>query len=470
METEKYHIMMFPWLAFGHMIPFLELSKRLAAKGILVSYVSTPRNLQRLSPIPSDLEAKIKLLEIQMPQVDGLPENCEATIDIQQDQMPFLKKAYDRLAEPFEHLLRQVRPDLILIDFAAYRISEIAAKFGILTAFFSVYTAATMTFLGPPAELKSGKRRPSPEHYTRPPDWIPFPSLIAHRPDYVTRMMCNTHVPDASGKSSGQRLAKIVEECSFVVVRSCKEFEGEYLHLVEELYQRPVLPIGVLPPVPEENRSNMAIDSSWFNACRWLDGQKPKSVVFVGFGSEYKMPIEQIHELAFSLELSRLPFLWILRKPQGVDSSDLLPRGFANRTLSQGVVLLGWAPQLEILAHPAIGGCLFHSGWGTVIESLGHGHPLVLLPMVSDQGLNAKLLVEKEVGYEVPRNEDGSFSRDMVAKSIRRVLVEQEGEQLRLKAAQMRSVFANHESQDNYINKFIEHLEKHHDLKGKKQV
>ncbi|KAL0287416.1 UNVERIFIED_CONTAM: UDP-glycosyltransferase 91D2 [Sesamum angustifolium] len=156
------------------------------------------------------------------------------------------------------------------------------------------------------------------------------------------------------------------------------------------------------------------------------------------------MPVEQIHELAYSLELSRLHFLWILRKPQGVDSSDLLPPGFANRTLSQGVVLLGWAPQLEILAHPAIGGCLFHSGWGTIVESLGFGHPLVLLPMIADQGLNAKLLVEKEVGYEVPRNEDGSFSRDVVAESIRRVVVAPEGEQLRLKAAHMRSVFDNH--------------------------
>ncbi|KAK6121208.1 hypothetical protein DH2020_045049 [Rehmannia glutinosa] len=189
-------------------------------------------------------------------------------------------------------------------------------------------------------------------------------------------------------------------------------------------------------------------------------GRNQKSVVFVGFGSEYKMPIEQIHELAFSLELSRLPFIWILRKPQDVEnSSELLPPGFSDRTLNQGVVLLGWAPQLEILAHPAIGGCLFHSGWGTIIESLGFGHPLVLLPMVFDQGLNAKLLVEKEVGYDVPRNEDGSFSRDVVAKSIRRVMVEPEGQQLRSKAADMRSIFGDHKRHDNYIDKFIEYLE-----------
>ncbi|KAH6813477.1 hypothetical protein C2S51_022495 [Perilla frutescens var. frutescens] len=445
--------MMFPWLAFGHMLPFFELSKRLATKGIFVSYVSTPRNLQRLPPIPSGLEAKMKLLDIQMPLVDGLPEDCEATIDIQQEQMPFLKKAHDGLAEPFEHLIQKGRPDLILLDFAAYRISEVAARCKVRTAFFSVYTAATLVYMGPLTELKSGKQRPSPEHCIKPTDWTPFPSHIAQRNNHATSMVHKERLPDATGMSSCQRLGKIVEECSFVLVRSCEEFEGKYLHQIQELYQKPVIPIGLLPPIPEKNK-NTFINSS----CQWLDRQKPKSVLFVGFGSEYKMPLEQIHELAFSLELSGLPFLWILRKPQGIDSSDLLPPGFANRTLSQGVVVLGWVPQLEILAHPAIGGCLFHSGWGTAVESLGHGHPLVLLPMIIDQGLTAKLLVEKGVGYEVPRNKDGSFSRDMVAESIRRVLVEDDSEQLRLKTAEMQSVFSNHRSQDNYINKLIESL------------
>ncbi|KAL1557855.1 putative UDP-rhamnose:rhamnosyltransferase 1 [Salvia divinorum] len=398
MEAKPYHIMMFPWLAFGHMIPFFELSKRLAAKGVFVSYVSTPRNLQRLPPIPSSLAAKMELLEIPMQPVDGLTENCEATMDIPKAQTPFLKKAHDMLAEPFEHLLDKVTPDLILVDFAAYRISEVAAKYGVSTAFFSVYTAATLAYFGSPAELKDGKQRPSPEGHTKPPDWIPFPSRIAQTKEYAARMLRTTHVPDVSGVSSVQRLARVVEECSFVLVRSCEEFEGKYLNLIQELYQKPVLPIGLLPPMADSS-GHAPTDSSWPSTCKWLDGKEPKSVLFVGFGSEYKMPIEEIHELAFSIELSRLPFLWILRKPQGVDSSDLLPPGFASRTQSQGLVVLGWAPQREILAHPAIGGCFFHSGWGTCVESLAHGHPLILLPMVSNQGLTAKLLAENQAGY-----------------------------------------------------------------------
>lgn len=72
---------MFPWLAFGHMIPYLELSKGLAAKGIMVSYISTPTNLQRLPPVPPLLAPKMQLLPLPMQPVDGLPEDCEVTIE-----------------------------------------------------------------------------------------------------------------------------------------------------------------------------------------------------------------------------------------------------------------------------------------------------------------------------------------------------------------------------------------------------
>ncbi|KAG6417436.1 hypothetical protein SASPL_119595 [Salvia splendens] len=243
-------------------------------------------------------------------------------------------KAYDTLAEPFEHLLQKAIPDLIVVDFAAYRISEVAAKYGVSTAFFSVSSAY----------------------------------MLASR---------------AQG---------------FILVRSCEEFEGNYLNIIRELYKKPVLPVGLLPPITEESE-HVSTDSSWPETCKWLDGKEP---------SQYYS----------------LPFLWILRKPQGVDSSDLLPPGFASRTQSQGLVVL-------------------------------------------DQGLTAKLIVENQAGYEVPRNKDSSFSRDVVAESIRRVLVEDEGEQLRLKAAELQSVFGNHESQDNYINKFIDHLK---DNMIKKQV
>lgn len=85
--ASKSYVFMFPWLAFGHMLPFLELSKQLAAKGIHVSFIATPRNIKRLPNIPQHITNKIKLVQIQFPIVDGLPENCEATIDLQREHI-----------------------------------------------------------------------------------------------------------------------------------------------------------------------------------------------------------------------------------------------------------------------------------------------------------------------------------------------------------------------------------------------
>ncbi|KAA8545665.1 hypothetical protein F0562_020884 [Nyssa sinensis] len=436
MAAKQCHIMMFPWLAFGHMLPFLEFSKKLAGKGIRVSFVSTPKNIQRLPSIPPHLVHQIELVEIPLPSVEGLPENCEATVDVQLEQIQYLKKACDELHAPFEKLLHTDKPDLIL-----------------------AYTAATLGYLGPPAELKSCSRRTRHEHFAVPPDWFTFPSLVA-----ATAILCTnssseicTVLTDLACQVDKGWL-EFWKAVNLLQCEAVKSLKGEYLNLLEELYQRPVLPIGLLPPNLVENKTLNTVHSQWSTTFKWLDKQKLKSVVFVGFGSEYKMPIEEVHEMAIGLELSNLPFIWILRKPEGIDSLALLPPGFLTRISDRAMVNLGWAPQLEILAHPAIGGCLFHSGWGSIIESLGFGHPLILMPMVADQGLNAKLLMEKGMGYEVPRNEDGSFSRDMVSKSIRLVMGEQEGEPFRLKAAQMQTVFANHELHDNYINKFIQYL------------
>ncbi|KAJ6349923.1 hypothetical protein OIU78_006170 [Salix suchowensis] len=232
--------------------------------------------------------------------------------------------------------------------------------------------------------------RIKPEDFTVVPEWIPFPSLVAQRPDRAAVMFHNMNSPDVSGKSTGHRFAATLEGNQF--------------------FQSVCFPGNTV-----KDKINHPDRPSWSDSFKWLDKQERKSVVFVGFGTEYKMPVKQVHELAHGIELSKLPFIWILRKPEGLDISELLPAGFLDRTSDRGNVCLGWAPQPEILAHPAVGGCLFHSGWGSIIESLSHGHPQILMPMVADQGLNAKLLCEKGIGFHVPSNEDGAYSQDSIA-------------------------------------------------------
>jgi len=81
-KPKKFHIAVFPWLAFGHISPFFELSKLIAQKGHKISFISTPRNIKRLPKLPPNLQPLVNLVELSLPHIDQLPENAEATMDI----------------------------------------------------------------------------------------------------------------------------------------------------------------------------------------------------------------------------------------------------------------------------------------------------------------------------------------------------------------------------------------------------
>jgi UDP:flavonoid glycosyltransferase YjiC (YdhE family) len=186
-------------------------------------------------------------------------------------------------------------------------------------------------------------------------------------------------------------------------------------------------------------------------------------VLYVALGSEVPLSVEQVHELALGLELAGARFLWALRKPTGttvVHDADPLPSGFQDRTSSNGLVTMGWVPQLSILAHAAVGGFLTHCGRNSLIEGLLFGHPLVMLPIFGDQGPNARQMEAKNVGLQVARNEeDGSFDRHGVACAVRAVMLEEESRRgFVAGAARMQEVVADAERHERYIDEFVEQL------------
>lgn len=56
--VDKFHIAMFPWLAFGHIIPYLEFSKLIAKKGHKTYFISIPKNIDRLPKLPLEYPKK----------------------------------------------------------------------------------------------------------------------------------------------------------------------------------------------------------------------------------------------------------------------------------------------------------------------------------------------------------------------------------------------------------------------------
>ncbi|WP_123743523.1 macrolide family glycosyltransferase [Saccharothrix texasensis] len=67
------------------------------------------------------------------------------------------------------------------------------------------------------------------------------------------------------------------------------------------------------------------------------------------------------------------------------------------------VELHRWVPQLEILSHAKA--FITHCGMGGTMEGLYHGVPMVGLPAIGEQVMNAVRLVDLGVGRHVPREE-----------------------------------------------------------------
>ncbi|KAL6007420.1 hypothetical protein ACLOJK_032917 [Asimina triloba] len=256
-----------------------------------------------------------------------------------------------------------------------------------------------------------------------------------------------------------RRAGLVIEGCHIILIRSCTELESEWLRVVEDVNKKPVLPVGMLPPSTHEIEENTG--SELGNALeKWLDAAAPGSTVYIAFGSEVRPSREQLQELAYGVELSGLRFLLALRSPS--DEPAFLPEGLEDRTKDRGIVHGGWVPQKRILSHPSIGAFLSHGGLSSITETLALGMPLVIFAVAADQPLNARMIQEKKVGIEVPRNQvDGSFSRDDVAKVLRLAMLEAEGEEYRANAKAMMKIFGDPSIHSRYMDDVVSYLKNH---------
>lgn len=127
----------------------------------------------------------------------------------------------------------------------------------------------------------------------------------------------------------------------------------------------------------------------------WLDKHPPKTVLYVSIGSLATMTITQLIEIWYGVVNSGKPFLWV-RRPGSItgeyDESQI-PSELLDRTKEIGCIV-DWAPQEDVLAHPAVGGFLTHSGWNSTIESIVQGVPMMCWPYFVDQQVTSRFVGE----------------------------------------------------------------------------
>ncbi|CAO2038058.1 unnamed protein product [Urochloa humidicola] len=391
-------IVIFPWLAFGHMLPNLELAERLASRGHTVSFISTPGNIARL-PAPHAVD----MVPLELPRLPGLPDGAENTNDA--PDLTVLKEAYDGLAAPFEAFLAARcsgdRIDCVIVH-AFHSWGAAAARTHGVPCVMLLPSAPFVAALGCGArdrtELSAASvfEQLAAVDDDRPPAGMP-------RYEWEWNKRVYGRARGKTALSPAEECSLTLERCTVTAIRGCPEWDLEELELTTALLSKPVLPLGLLPP----SCSQTASVNGEHAAVGWLNEQPVGSVVYVALGCQVSLRVEQVHELALGLELARTRFLWALRKPSSASDGDILPTGFHERTKDRGLVTM-----------------------------------------------------RRKVGVLVPRDEDdGSFDRHGVASAVQAVMVKQDSRRTFVEnTRRMQDIVVDKELQDRYIDEFIHRL------------
>ncbi|KAK4606139.1 hypothetical protein RGQ29_000415 [Quercus rubra] len=217
-----------------------------------------------------------------------------------------------------------------------------------------------------------------------------------------------------NGYTTYMKLAQRFRDTKGIIVNTFTELEQYALNSFLDDGQTPlVYPIGLVLDL--KGQHNLALNwAQQDSIMKWLDAQPPLSMVFLCFGSMGSFGPTQVKEMALGLESSGHRFLWSLR------TSTSMPEGFLDRIKGKGMICRGWAPQVEVLAHKAIGGFVSHCAWNSTLESLWYGVPIHnAFRMVKELGLAMELGLDYRSGRDLVTDNE-------IKRAVRRVIGDNE--------------------------------------------
>ncbi|XP_047069274.1 putative cis-zeatin O-glucosyltransferase [Lolium rigidum] len=236
-----------------------------------------------------------------------------------------------------------------------------------------------------------------------------------------------------------------------LVMNTCRELEGEFIDAIAEhpkYKDQKLFAVGPLNPLLDASASVRTPGKTRHKCMDWLDAQPPASVLYVSFGTTSSFRGEQIAEIAAALKGSKQRFIWVLHDADRADISaglgetqhDKLMTEFTRETEGTGLVITGWAPQLEILAHGTTAAFMSHCGWNSTLESLGHGKPILAWPMHSDQPWDAELICKYlRVGLLVRpwKKHDQVVPAEAIQEVIKEAMLSENGMTMRRRAKEL---------------------------------
>ncbi|BAT74895.1 hypothetical protein LR48_Vigan02g165400 [Vigna angularis] len=435
METPKLtHVVLVSSPGLGHLIPVIELAKRFVllhnfkVTVIAVTSQTSPAEAQILNSLLTP--SLCHLIDIPSPDISALISQNDAVFTRLCVVMSEAKLA-------IRSILSEItpRPSAVIVDAFSTETIPITRELDILGYVYCASHAwmlALVLYSPVLDELVEGQ-------YVDQTEPIKIPGCKPVRPENLVDPML-----DRNDRQYTEylKIGKGIVQSDGVLVNTWEELQREELEalreggsLSEALNMKiPVYAVGPLVREPE-----LETNSSIESLVTWLDQQPTQSVVYVSFGSGGTVSSEQMKELAWGLELSEQRFVWVVRSPiegvadaayfttgsSGIDEvAKHLPEGFVSRTREVGLLVPDWAQQVTILSHRSIGGFLSHCGWGSTLESITNGVPLIAWPLYAEQKINAALLAE-ELGVAVgPRvlPTKKVVRREEIAEMVREVI------------------------------------------------
>ncbi|GLJ11850.1 hypothetical protein SUGI_0178480 [Cryptomeria japonica] len=454
-EISRPHVALYPTVGLGHLIPFVELARKLVSShGFAVTLITpswnvSPSQTKYVSDLLSSNPNTIR--QVELPQI---PFDEEDTKDVGKYFLEQISKSMPAVEQNLRKLQQSNGPFspvcALISDYFHVETLEVTDCLGLPNYVLFTGPAAFLCFMlcVPRLCLSDGNEAP-PISVNIPGMKKPF-----HEGDF----------PDMFHKKSSPmfhgflRLCSPLREMKAILINTFHDLEADTIHALQsgsvgEIdFLPPVHAIGPimrsidLPQVDKEGEESLKM---------WLDSRAKASVVFASFGTWGLMSREQLTEIALGLEASGLNFVWVVRGIRNSSNStpsfssgferelsNVLPEGFLSHVEGRGLVLPSWAPQVAILSHPAVGAFVSHCGWNSVLEAISFGVPIVAWPLYSEQRMNCLLIVnEWMVGLEAVKGADGLVGRAELQSVLEKVMHGEEGrlakknmEELNLKA------------------------------------
>ncbi|KAK4353093.1 hypothetical protein RND71_028611 [Anisodus tanguticus] len=437
------HVVFLPYSMMSHLTALVQIARLFAFHGLRVTIITTPRNTRIFQAsvdkdrLVSGRSIYVRTLKFPSGEL-GLSEGIENLVSATSIEIAG-KVHYGiihLLQKPLEQMIRQLDPDCIVSDMLFTWTVDLAEELHIPrfsfqpTNFFYQCVRHCLTEYTPHNKVDSDSES------------FAIPGLLHEI------KMKRSEIEDYFKEETyyGKMVKSVIDadlRSHGIIHNTCSELEPAYAELYEKIRGKKgwhVGPLSLFINKLDEVKSSKGIPN-WKDSddcLSWLENQEPNSVLFVCFGSSTKFSNNQLTEITLALKGANFPFILVVKEQQDHHDDNNNKEMLIKN--DKCFIIKGWAPQVLILKHRAIGGFMTHCGWNSILEALTLGVPLIAWPLFSEQFHNANLLEQLGLAIRVGGADvwNSGFivsspvvSREKIELAVKRLMYSEESRKIR---------------------------------------